>query len=169
MDKELLKKAFREYKKAAGLDYAITRPDNLGDCMSCVNYALSKKYGEESKGIWAKHWNTGLNGSGDLSSAKSVWIAHDITEEQAETLYEVFGKYYNMTPSAYDPNRCFTLYEKDTKVYKVSYTGTWNGNPRKYEDTYAGFERAKDRMDFLVELVDKGDPEIKDITINRIF
>jgi hypothetical protein len=49
MNKELLKKTFREYKKASGVKYAITNPDGLGDCMSCVNYALCEKYGEDSK------------------------------------------------------------------------------------------------------------------------
>lgn len=170
MDKELLKKAFREYKKAAKLAYAITYPDNLGDCMSCVNYALSEKYGEDSKGIWAKHWVHGMNGYGlTVSDIDSIRIAHDITEEQAKTLYEVFGKYYNITPSAYDPCKCFTLYEKETKVYKVSYTGIWNGCENRYDDTYANKEEALRRFNYLLDLTDERYDDVKDIMITRVF
>lgn len=165
MDKELLKKAFREYKKAAGLDYAITNPDNLGDCMSCVNYALSEKYGEESKGVWVKHWKRGMNGYGeDVSAVDYVYIAHDITEEQAQTLYSVLGQYYNITPAAYDPSKCFTLYEKHTAVYEVAFTDTWTGKPVKYYDRYTNTKDALRRVESLV-----GDPKITDIQIKTLF
>ena len=169
MNKELLKKVFREYKKAAGLDYAITRPDNLGDCMSCVNYALSEKYGEDSKGVWVKHWITGMNGYGeDVSALDSVYIAHDITEEQAKTFYEVLGKYYNITPAEYNPSKSFNLYEKDTEVYEVSYTDTWSGEPRRYSDTYATKDHAMRRAGSLMDAM-TGTPQITDIQIKRLF
>ncbi|MBR2999717.1 MAG: hypothetical protein IKF39_01860 [Oscillospiraceae bacterium] len=111
MNKELLKNTFKAYKKAAMVDYAITNPDSLGDCMSCVNYALSAKYGEESKGIWAKHWSRGIN-AGNLAEEKEAYIAHDITEAQADVFYKVFGSAYSIEPKQYTPESCFVLAEK---------------------------------------------------------
>lgn len=171
MDKELLKKTFREYKKAAGLAYAITNPDNLGDCMSCVNYALSEKYGEESKGIWAKHWHRGMNASGSLENAKQVWIAHDLDEELAAKFYEVFGKNYNITPSAYDPYKCFTLYEKDTEVYEISYTEFWNGkwNTRTDHYAYTDLESAMSRLKGVTQYMGSEEGMVKDATIKKLF
>ncbi len=121
MNKELLKKTFREWKKAAKADYAITYPDNLGDCVSCVNWELAERYGEESKGIFLKHWNHGMNADSPLERVKSVYVAHDLTEEQAETIYQVFSQHYNILPEKYDPYKCFNLFEKDTPVFRVDY------------------------------------------------
>lgn len=121
MNKELLKKTFREWKKAAKADYAITYPDSLGDCNSCVGASLCEKYGEESKGIFLKHWKYGMNGGDDVSKLHSVLLAHDLTEEQAETVYQVFGEHYNILPEKYDPYKCFELFEKETPVWKIAY------------------------------------------------
>lgn len=173
MDKELLKNAFREYKKAASLAYAITRPDNLGDCQSCVNYALCEKYGEDSKGIWVKHWVHGMNGSGDICEAHYATVAHDLTEEQAKTFYEVFGKYYNITPSAYDPAICFTLYEKDTQVYEVKYTYTdkWaDGNWWKYRtERYYSHEKAMKEVFRTLEFMNDPDCGVEKVEVTKIF
>lgn len=174
MDKELLKKSFREYKKAASLDYAITRPDNLGGCMTDVNWTLSEKYGENSKGIWAKHWVFGMNGSGvDVSGTEHLYITHDITEEQAKTFYEVFGKYYNITPTAYDPATCFCLYEKDTQVYEVKYTYTdkWaNGNWWKYRtETYYSHEKAMKEVFRTLEFMKDPDCGVEKVEVTKIF
>ena len=153
MNKELLQATFREWKKAAKADYAITNPNSLGDCMSCVNYTLSSKYGENSKGIWAKHGTSGMNKSRDLASPKekSVYIAHDITEEQAKLFYEVFGKSYNIVPEEYNPSKCFEIFEKSTKVWRVSWSDTWQGRTMNYDDRYADFDEARYRMQGLVE------------------
>ena len=151
MDKKMLQATFREWKKAAQADYAITAPDSLGDCMSCVNAALCDKYGEDSKGIWAKEWKYGMNGGSDIWHQTDVCIAHDLTEEQARIFYEVFGKHYNIYPAAYNESRCFTLYEIRTEVYEVSYKDTWNGGERTYTDTYAGFNNAMMRVKNLIE------------------
>lgn len=121
MERETLKATFRAIKKVAKLDYAITNVDRLGDCQSCVNYTLSTKYGEESKGIWAKHWVHGMNGSGEqIEDLDHIYIAHDLTEEQAELLYAVCSINYNVLPKKYDPFKCFDLYEKGITVYEVS-------------------------------------------------
>lgn len=150
MDKKRLQATFREWKKAAQADYAITAPDSLGDCMSCVNAALCDKYGEDSTGIWAKEWKHGINGGSDIERLDEVCIAHDITEEQADIFYKTFGKDYFITPATYTPSRCFILYEKNTDVYEVSYKGTWNGEEQTYTDTYAGYDKALRRVYILI-------------------
>lgn len=115
MNREKLKDAFREYKSKAKVDFAIIRPDRLGDCQSCFWYAAGKKYGDNCHGIFVKHWMHGMNrdwGGKDIDDLDKVFIGHALTEEQAKIFYEVFGKYYNVTPEAYDEDKCFTLTEE---------------------------------------------------------
>ena len=149
MNKELLKKTFREWKKAANADYAITYPDSLGDCMSCVNYALCEKYGEESKGIFLKEWKHGMNRGDDVEYLTSVYIAHDITTEQAKAFYDVFCEHYKVFPEEYDPAKCFELFEKDTPVYIVSFSYTFNDTEYTTEDRYTNIEKAVRRFSEL--------------------
>lgn len=172
MDKKMLQRTFREYKKASGVAYAITNPDGLGDCSSCVNYALCKKYGEDSHGIYVKHWTRGMNGDYPLDHkdrngedvVKTVYIAHDLNEEEAEVFYKVFGENYNILPATYEPYRCFSLYEKSTPVWSVSYKDVSNG--RKYSDEYTKREDALRRMDNLFEAKTTW---ALDVTLTRIF
>lgn len=175
MDKKMLQNTFKEWKKVSGARYAITNPDGLGDCPSCVNDALCEKYGEDSKGIFAKHWNRGMNGSIPLDSKdrngedriKSVYIAHDIDEEMAQTFYEVFGENYNVLPAEYDPYKCFCLFEKDTIVYAVSYTETWQGIDRRYSTEFTDEKQALNYLHTLF-LDDYGNG-YKDIALTRVF
>ena len=129
MDKKMLQKTFREWKKVSGADYAITNPDGLGDCTSCVNASLCDKYGEDSKGMFVKHWTRGMNADYPLDSKtrdgedriNHIYLAHDLDEGMAKTVYEVFGENYNVLPAEYDPYKCFCLYEKGTPVWSVSW------------------------------------------------
>lgn len=173
MDKDLLKKTFREYKKAAGLAYAITNPDNLGYEMGDVNYTLCEKYGEDSKGIWAKNWQRGYNARPALERATSVTIAHDITPEQADIFYKVFGEHYNITPSAYDPHICFTLYEKDKAVFMVSRTmsrewSLWDREESRSE-IVVGRDRLYKMMMSEAESLKDDASGIKAFSVERIF
>lgn len=154
MNKELLKETFRAWKKEAKADYAITYPDSLGDCSSCVNYALCKKYGEESKGIFLKEWKHGMNRGEGVEYLDSVYIAHDITEEQAKTFYDVFGENYKVFPKEYNPGKCFELFEKHMTVYVVSFTYSFNGTVYSTEDRYTNIEKAAKRFSELYNLED---------------
>lgn len=174
MDKELLKKAFREYKKAAGLAYAITSPDNLGSDMSNVNFSLCEKYGEDSKGIWAKNWQKGCNARPSVERAESMTVAHDLTPEQAETFYKVMGQYYNITPSAYDRWTCFTLYEKDVKVYEYNVTmkaeWSWHGREEHRHSIHTDKGKFMAReLKYLAEHFMDEDCGIKSFSFERIF
>jgi hypothetical protein len=113
MNKEILKAAFREAKKAARLDFAVTNPDGLGDCNSCVWAAIVDKYGESSRGIWAKAWRHGMNGGRDIAYLDRVYISHDLTEEQAAAVLAVFAKYYTIESGAYSPDKCIIISEKE--------------------------------------------------------
>jgi hypothetical protein len=141
MNKELLKATMRKYKKASKVDYAITNPDGLGDCQSCVNYALSEKYGEESKGVWVKHFTRGMNASGSIENQESVYIAHDITEEQANVLVEVFSEAFKVFPKEYDPCKCFEIYDKNAEIYSVTYYDKELN--RTYKTIYGSYKSAR--------------------------
>lgn len=159
MDKRMLQKTFREYKKTAKTDFAITNPDSFGDCPSCVWSSLVDKYGSECHGVWAKAWKYGMNGGDDIEEDDSVVIAHDLTKDQADAFYNVFSENYNITPSEYNSNKCFRLYEKDQWVFEVSYEGEYGRATYEYTD------RSK-AAEWLSELFMKGHT---DAQMRRVF
>lgn len=112
MNRENVKKAFREFRKIDSIDYAYMNVDRLGDCMSCVNSELAYQFGYESKGIWLKHWNHGMNASNPIEEQECLYIAHDITEGQAKELVRIFSKDFHVEPEQYDATKCFVLTEK---------------------------------------------------------
>ena len=112
MDKIKLNRVFKEIKAKAKMDYAAPTPDKYGDCNTCVNYELADVFGEESKGIYAKHWVTGMNAGGPWKYLNGVYIGHDITEEQAKIMIKVFEENgYNIQPKEYDPSIAFYIKE----------------------------------------------------------
>ena len=116
MNKRKFNKVFKEIKEVAKMDYAIPTPDKYGDCNSCVNYALCEQFGTDSNGIWAKHWITGMNKGCAWKALDSVYIAHDITAEQAKIMVEVFeANGYTVTPRIYDPFTCYLVKEEANK------------------------------------------------------
>lgn len=106
---ETLKRAFRECKKVAGLDFARTNAAALGDCNSCCWAAINEKHGEESRGIFLKHWQHGMNGSGEIEEQDCLFIAHRLTEEQAAKVLAVLGRYFVLESTEYDKDKCFVL------------------------------------------------------------
>jgi hypothetical protein len=111
MNKSTLQKAFREAKKAAALDFAITNPDKLGDCQSCVWAQIVDDYGETSRGVWVKHWRGGMNKGAPVEDLSKIYIAHDLTEEQAAKVLEVLARYYTVESGAYNPSQCIVISE----------------------------------------------------------
>lgn len=112
MDKIKLNSVFREIKKKAKMDYAVSTPDKYGDCNTCVNYELADVFGEDSTGIYAKHWVTGMNAGGPWKYLDDVYINHDITEEQAKVMIDVFkANGYDIQPITYDPAKAFLIKE----------------------------------------------------------
>ena len=112
MNKRKLTTVFKDIKSKANLDYAITNADAYGDCNSCVNYELCEQFGVESKGIWAKHWLKGMNKGCPWKELDSVYIAHDITEEQAKIMVETLeANGYYVEPREYNPSECFKIKE----------------------------------------------------------
>lgn len=169
MNKELIKRAFSEWKKATKADYARMNVDALGDCMSCVNAELGDKYGMESKGIWLKHWNYGMNAMSPIEKQESEYIAHDITKEQAEEVYRIFGKYFHVFPEQYNEGECFELFDKSDNVYMVSYPHELNGKTVMATYCYTNEDKANAWCEKLksygedakVELVKEGERTIK--------
>ena len=112
MDKFKLNHVFKEIKKKAKMDYAIPTPDKYGDCNTCVNSELAFEFGEDSTGIYAKHWTTGMNKGCAWKYLNDVYIGHDITEEQAEIMVEVLeANGYAVEPRKYNPNKAFLIKE----------------------------------------------------------
>ena len=112
MDKIKLNRVFKEIKTKAKMDYAVPTPDKYGDCNTCVNYELADVFGVDSKGIYAKHWTTGMNKGCPWKDLDDVYIGHDIIEEQAKIMIEVFeANGYDIQPKEYSPNKSFLIKE----------------------------------------------------------
>ena len=112
MDKRKLNRVFKEVQTKAKLDYAITNTDEYGDCNTCVNYEIADVFGIDSKGIYAKHWLKGMNKGCPWKDLDSVYIGHDLTEEQGKILIDVFkANEYTITPEEYNPDRAFNIKE----------------------------------------------------------
>lgn len=108
----LLEKCFEEFEKVEGISYSIFDTDDYGDCSTCVNYEICRQYGKDSKGIFLKFWTEGMNAD-SFDKTDRVFIAHDITEAQAENIYKIFGKYFEVYPQQYNRTECFELVNKD--------------------------------------------------------
>lgn len=113
MNKRKLNKVFEEVKEKAKMDYAIVNTDDYGDCNTCVNYELADEFGLNSTGIYAKHWRKGINAGCPWSELNDVHIGHDITEEQAKVMIEVFkANGYDIQPTEYNPHKAFLIKEE---------------------------------------------------------
>ena len=112
MNKIKLNRVFKEIKTKANMDYAVPTPDKYGDCNTCVNYSLGEEFGIDSKGIYAKHWTTGMNKGCPWKDLDDVYIGHDITEEQARIMIEVLeANGYDVEPKEYDESKAFRIKE----------------------------------------------------------
>ena len=93
LDRELVKKAIRECKKAAGLDFAYSA--GLSDCMSCTNAVLEQKHGGKAKGIWLKWFRSGMNAS-KWQNKTICYIVHTLTKEQGKKVVEALSQYFKV-------------------------------------------------------------------------
>lgn len=159
MNKELIIRAFNEWQMRANADYAVTSTDKYGDCMSCVNDRLANDFGHDSKGIWLKHWTEGMNAEAPIGDLNKVVVAHDITEEQARTFYEVFGQYFHVFPEQYDSSKCFVLYDNTINVYRVEQPYTYKTGSFK-EEFWNKDEAVETFMDIVDELDEDDRPPI---------
>lgn len=113
MNTEKLNNLFNKIKTEVNLNYAIINTDDYGDCNTCVNDALCDKYGAKSKGIFVKHWMRGINAGDTLENLDFIFIAHDITEKQANKMVGILkNSGYEVEPETYCPSKCFKIWEK---------------------------------------------------------
>jgi len=63
--------------------------------MTCTNYELAEEYGKDSKGIWAKLYDDGMNAC-SAEDADSIYICHDLNEEQSLIVLDTLKKYFNV-------------------------------------------------------------------------
>lgn len=112
MDKRKLNRVFKEVQTKANLDFAITNTDDYGDCNTCVWDEIIDVFGLESQGIYTKHWLSGMNKGCPWKDLDSVYIGHDLTEEQGKILIDVFkANGYIITPEEYNPRKSFEIKE----------------------------------------------------------
>jgi hypothetical protein len=112
MDKRKLNRVFKEIKTKANLDYAVTNTDEYGDCNTCAAYEFADRFGVDSRGIYTKHWLKGMNAGRPWKYLDSVYIGHDLTEEQGKVLIDVFKENgYHIEPEEYNPARSFKIME----------------------------------------------------------
>lgn len=113
MDKRKINKTFKEILEKAKLDYAISNADEYGDCNTCVNYKLASVFGNESNGIYLKHWLKGANAGKPYKYLNSIYIGHDITKEQGEKIIEILkNNGYVVEPTTYNPGISFKISER---------------------------------------------------------
>ena len=112
MNRARVIEAFKVVKKETGLDYARS---SASCCTSCMNYALSEKYGETSKGIFLRYFETGVNKE-KWDEEKTYAINHDLTTEQANKVVEVLKRYFKVNWSG-----------SDSDTIKISDIGTREG------------------------------------------
>ena len=113
MNKEKLDDVFDEIKTKANLDYAVTNSDEYGDCNTCVNSELAFEFGVDSTGIYTKHWLEGMNAGEPWEYLDSVYIGHDLTEEQAKIMIDVLeANGYEVQPRQYNPSKAFLIKER---------------------------------------------------------
>lgn len=111
MKKAKLNKLFAEIKEKAGLDYANVLASDYGDCCTCAWAEIGHRY-PNGKGIFGKQWEWGMNKDKPLSKKDKLWIAHDITPEQAKVLVDAcIASGYDVTPKEYDEMECFCISE----------------------------------------------------------
>lgn len=113
MNKRKLNKVFEIIKTETNMDYAVTNADEYGDCNSCVNCELADVFGVHSKGIYTKHWLTGMNKGKPWKELNEVYIGHDLTKEQADKMVAILiNNGYNVSPMEYDATKSFLISEK---------------------------------------------------------
>lgn len=114
MDKKKLNNVFKMIEAKGELDYAILDTDNYGDCDTCVNSELTRLYGSNSKGIYAKHWLKGINKGCSFKKLDSICLGHDITEEQFLNIKKIFEEQgYSVLPKEYMPTQVINIKESE--------------------------------------------------------
>ena len=160
MDKKMLQNTFREFKKATksagvGIDFALT--NDKGDY-------LEAKYGADATGIWT---------SDVEETDKVVYVNHDITTEQVDVFYSVFGENYNIVPARenYSVGWAFQLFEKDTAVYAVTYKELWRDKVWERSDEFTDEKDALRRLNsmFINAMYRHEEEAITDIALKRLF
>lgn len=112
MNKVKLNRVFKEIQQKAKMDYAVPTPDKYGDCNTCINYELADVFGVDSKGIYAKHWVTGMNKGCPWKELNDVYIGHNITEAQARIMIDVLeANGYDVEPKEYNSKKAFLIKE----------------------------------------------------------
>ncbi len=89
MNRRTLSIIFREIKKAAKLDFALTHGEC---CQSCTWASISNRFGKNAKGIWLKWFEHGANRT-DWREHGIYYIGHDLNAEQKDTVYNILKKY----------------------------------------------------------------------------
>ena len=109
MIKEKLRVLFDELKEICELDYAVVDTDMYGDCTTCVNYELIQQYGLNSKGIFLKHWEYGMNAEKPLEEIDWAFIAHDLTHEQGVKMFNYLNERVTLENTSYNPRETFII------------------------------------------------------------
>ena len=142
MDKKMLQKTFREFKEATksagvGIDFALTN-DN-GDY-------LVAKYGADATGIWT---------SDVEETDEVVYVNHDITTEQVDIFYSVFGEHYNIIPERadYSVGWALQLFEKDTPVWAIYRCGADKFTPHNVTASKTYALRSVDELGTVVQRI----------------
>lgn len=107
-----LKWHFNRFKQLNNLDFADTTVDKYGDCRTCVGCGIEDKFGDNAMGIYAQHWNYGINKGKSYKDMEKVYVCHWLNEDLGAKFIEYFSNNgYNVEPKIYDDNKSFVLSE----------------------------------------------------------
>ena len=73
---------------------------------------LDRTKGEQARGIWAKHWQTGMNKGAPIEQLSKIYIAHYLTEAQGQKVIEILSKYYIVIDKDFKADKCIMIQEK---------------------------------------------------------
>lgn len=112
MERKRLNKLFAEVKEKAKLDFANVCASDYGDCSTCAWAQIDILY-PDGRGIFGKYWKYGGNRHLPLGKMDKLYVAHDITPEQAGIFIECCkANGYDVTPDKYYENTCFCISER---------------------------------------------------------
>lgn len=107
MTRQKLRFIFNKIKKEAELDFALTK----GYCCGTCTWAeIENEYGKNSKGIWLKWYDKGMNKT-KWADEKTLYVAHDLTNKQKDIVYNILSHYFNIDWDKSD-DRAIILTEK---------------------------------------------------------
>nr|DAK86228.1 MAG TPA: hypothetical protein [Caudoviricetes sp.] len=108
MTRQQIKFIFNEIKREAKLDFALTKGYC---CQTCTWADIEDEYGKESKGIWLKYFDKGMNRQ-KWNGNEPQYIAHELASEQKEIVYNILSQHFKVEWENMSDDKCIIIKNK---------------------------------------------------------